>query len=328
MSSASTVVDIAARLRSVPASDLTLADGGARYVFEVGEDQEIERQLARCIGFLGPDTRILDVTDNHIAKLVVWRRGHRKWDRDDMPLVSAATVNRTTVELLRRVFGRAREQWGIRFPSAPKWGKHKMSEPQERDRELHGGERKAMELAIRADGYADAVAFALASGFRLEECLLRWPEVNWFAGKIEKPGKGGRTVRTRITPAVKAILAPLVGHHPEAVFTYIAKRTDPRKGLVRGTRYPLTREGLKTAWRRAKARAGVQDLRFHDLRHDFGTRVQRACGNIKVTQRALNHADIRSTLRYINVTDDEVTAALEAAQLPPTTPPKAAAKAS
>ena len=55
-------------------------------------------------------------------------------------------------------------------------------------------------------------------------------------------------------------------------------------------------------------------LRFHDLRHDFGTRVQRACGNIKITQRALNHSDIRSTLRYINVRDDEVTAALEAAQ--------------
>jgi integrase len=65
----------------------------------------------------------------------------------------------------------------------------------------------------------------------------------------------------------------------------------------------------------------VSDLRFHDLRHDFGTRVQRACSNIKITQRALNHADIRSTLRYINVRDDEVTAALAAAQTPLTSTP-------
>ena len=49
--------------------------------------------------------------------------------------------------------------------------------------------------------------------------------------------------------------------------------------------------------------------------------MQRACGNIKVTQRALNHSDIRSTLRYINVRDDKVTAALEAAQNAPTTAP-------
>ena len=194
-------------------------------------------------------------------------------------------------------------------------------EPDERARELHSGEREALELAIRTDGYADIVAFALASGFRMESCLLRWSEVNWRGRIIETIGKWGKKNRTRITPAVEAILRPLIGHHPVHVFTYIAKHT--HAGRIRGRRYPITYEGLKIQWRRARDRSGVQDLRFHDLRHDFGTRVQRACGNIKITQRALNHSRIESTLRYINVRDDEVVAALEAAQTPPTTPPNA-----
>ena len=314
------------RAGNVPASDLTLADACARYIFEVGADQEIERQLMRCIGFLGPDTRILDVTGDDIAKLVAWRRGHHKWDREDMPLVSNATVNRTTVEPVQHVFGRAREQWRVRFTNEPQWGKYKLNEPPERVRELHTGEREAMELAVRSDGYADAVEFALATGFRLNEvATLKWSEVYWSARKIEKPGKKGKTVRTPVTPAVEAILAPLVGHHPEAVFTYVAQRT--RDGRVRGQRYPITYEGLKTAWRRAKKRAVVTNLRFHDLRHDFATRVQRKTGNIKITQRALNHSHWSTTARYLNVNDDDVTKGIEEAQSPRTSTRKPNQKA-
>jgi integrase len=313
------------RASNAPASNYTLAEGGARYVLETGAGQEIERQLARNLEILGPDKLMGAVTGDDIAKLVSWLSGRRKWDRDDMPRLSAATVNRTGVELLRRVFTRARKQWGAHFSNEPNWEEYRLGEPEERARELHGGEREAIELAVRPDGYADVVAFALASGFRMEECLLRWSEVNWHGRVIEKTGKWGKKIRTRITPAVEAILRPLIGHHPVFVFTYVARHT--AGGRVRGSRYPIIREGLKIEWRRALARACVSDLRFHDLRHDFGTRVQRACGNIKITQRALNHSRIESTLRYINVRDDEVTAALEAAQTAPTAAPTSTRKA-
>jgi integrase len=322
--------EIKARLRaehrasSAPRFSLHARRWQCRYVHETGAGQEIERQLARCLPFLGADKRMADVTGDHIAKLVSWLSGRRKWDRDDMPLLSAATVNRTGVELLRRVFSRARKKWGARFPNEPKWQDYRIDEPEERARELHGSEREAIELAMRPDGYVDVVGFALASGFRMEECLLRWSEVNWRGRVIEKTGKWGKKIRTRITPGVEDILRPLIGRHPIYVFTYVARHTTG--GRMRGCHYPVTYEGLKIEWRRTLARSVVSDLRFHDLRHDFGTRVQRACGNIKITQRALNHSRIESTLRYINVRDDEVTAALEAAQTPHTTSPVPRAK--
>jgi integrase len=58
-------------------------------------------------------------------------------------------------------------------------------------------------------------------------------------------------------------------------------------------------------------KAGVVGFRFHDYRHDLGTKLLRETGNLKLVQRALNHRDIKSTLRYAHVLDQEVADALE-----------------
>jgi integrase len=60
-----------------------------------------------------------------------------------------------------------------------------------------------------------------------------------------------------------------------------------------------------------RAKAGVADFRFHDYRHDFGTKLLRDSGNLKLVQKAMNHADIKSTLRYAHVLDEDVAAAVE-----------------
>ena len=145
---------------------------------------------------------------------------------------------------------------------------------------------------------------------RRRECQsLRWSEVDWTANQITKAGKGGRRVTLPITSEIREILWPLRGHHPEFVFTYQAQRT--RHGRVQGKRYPLTLEGIKTASRRLRRRAGVTGFRFHDFRHNFGTKLLRETGNLKLVQRALNHADIATTTRYAHVLDSEIAEAME-----------------
>jgi site-specific recombinase XerD len=94
------------------------------------------------------------------------------------------------------------------------------------------------------------------------------------------------------------------------VFTFEAQTT--RDGRVKGHRYPLTREGVKTAWRRLRESADVAGFRFHDYRHNFGTKLLRETGNLKLVQRALNYADIATTTRYAHVLDTEVAEAMEA----------------
>ena len=83
---------------------------------------------------------------------------------------------------------------------------------------------------------------------------------------------------------------------------------------MKGRRYPLTVNGAKSMWRRLKDKAGIEGFRFHDIRHDVGTKLLRDTGNLKLVQKALNHADIKTTTRYAHVLDEEVAKALDSFQ--------------
>jgi integrase len=49
----------------------------------------------------------------------------------------------------------------------------------------------------------------------------------------------------------------------------------------------------------ALARAGLRPLRFHDLRHTFGTRMI-AKADIRRVQEWMGHADIQTTMKYLH----------------------------
>ena len=115
-----------------------------------------------------------------------------------------------------------------------------------------------------------------------------------------------------ITNTVRKILWPLQGHHPEFVFTFIATRA--RDGRIKGQRYPVTYNGLKSHWRYLRKQAGISDFRWHDLRHDFGTKLLRETRNLKLVQRAMGHAKIATTARYAHVLDDDIAEGMEAVE--------------
>ena len=314
---------------------LLLRHASGRYMAEVGDHHANARttftDLERLITFFGPDKRLDEITNDDVSKLVAWRRSHtikgRKVDEngDPMKLISGATVNRSTTILLRAVFSRAKGHWDRIFPREPKWGKHLLKEPKERVRYLDQPEADAWDASVRA-AYALWFEFARLTGLRRNETLIRWKNVNVFAKRITTIGKGGKEVTTPITPAVQTILDQCKGQHDEWVFTYVCKR--PLEGQKRGTRYPITPEGAKTQWRRLRARAKVENFRFHDIRHDVATKLLRKTGNLKLVQRALNHSDIKTTVKYAHVLDDEVAAALHEVGSPTKIPTTEIKKAS
>lgn len=278
-----------------------------------------ETNLARLIGYFGETKPLTEIDHAEAKKLVAWRRNHRvsrrgkrisKEQRAALPLIANATVNRSATKVLQRLFTFAKAE-GSQFESEPKWDDLLLPEPAERIRELKSEEATALDDAMRED-YGPFFDFVRASGMRLRECVtLRWTEVDFGARQIVRLGKGGRRVVFPITSEVREILFPLRGHHAEFVFTYVAIVTNKRLGRVRGQRYPLTYNGTKTTWQRIRANSAVTDFRFHDFRHDFGTKLLRDSGNIRLVQKALNHADIKSTLRYAHVLDEDVAAAVE-----------------
>jgi integrase len=274
------------------------------------DSKATETNLARLIEFFGLTKALTDIDHNEAKKMVAWRRGHRIKGRKNAPLISNATVNRSAIKVLQRLFTFAKGE-GASFENEPKWKELLLSEPAERVRELQDDEATAFGDAMRAD-YEPFFEFVRSSGLRQKECVtLRWSEVNFSTRQIVRIGKGGRRVVFPITDTIREILFPLQGQHPEFVFTYVAMYGNKRLGRVRGERYQLTLNGAKSAWQRMRAKAGVKDFRFHDYRHDFGTKLLRETGNLRLVQKALNHRDIKSTLRYAHVLDEDVATAVE-----------------
>ena len=282
------------------------------------EPKATETNLARLVEYFGPSKPLTEI-DNQAAKdMVAWRRGQRVKRRGKrtkeaeraLPLVSNATVNRSATKVLQRLFAFAKSEKAV-FENEPDWEDLLLDEPEERVRELKLEEADALDQAMR-DDYGPFFDFVRASGMRLKECVtLRWEEVDFCAKQIVLLGKGRRRVVFPITAAVREILYPLQGQHPEFCFTYVAVYGNKKLGRVRGQRYALSYNGAKSAWQRMRALSGLANFRFHDFRHDFGSKLLRDSGNLKLVQKALNHRDIKSTLRYAHVLDEDVAVAVE-----------------
>jgi len=64
-------------------------------------------------------------------------------------------------------------------------------------------------------------------------------------------------------------------------------------------------------WRRIRARAGLQDVRLHDLRHSFASFLVNEGVSLYVVQALLGHANARTTQRYAHLASDTLTDATE-----------------
>jgi len=290
-------------------TSLRLDDVAGRYMTEHGQHlagTNLWGWLGLVLEFFGKDKLVTDITDEEVARFVAWRRGHCVTNVTRDRLISPHTVNHA-VMTLRKLFTRCK-LWGVRFDHEPKWSKHLLKVPAERVRELSDDEADKLDAVMR-DDYAPFFAFAQATGWRLDECFLRWDEVNLGTRQIVKLGKGGKRISVEITETIRDILWPLRGHHPDFVFTYVCEHGAHAR--VKGERYPLTYAGVQTEWRRMRKRSGVVGFRFHDYRHDFATKVLRVTGNLRLVQKALHHASIKTTTRYAHVLDSEVADAME-----------------
>jgi integrase len=113
-------------------------------------------------------------------------------------------------------------------------------------------------------------------------------------------GNKGRRVRSvPLSVDVRAALSPYCeGRSPDAlVFEHERKPGEPICGVSLYRRFVS-----------AARRAGLPALRFHDLRHSFGTQAIRAF-NIYEVQRMMGHRHITTTERYLHYAPDPDAAA-------------------
>jgi integrase len=145
------------------------------------------------------------------------------------------------------------------------------------------------------------VEAAIETGCRRGELLsLQWWQVKDLASvnpRLDLPAWKTKTAKDRVVPIsdrLKAILD--------------MRRTDPSgaphgpQAYVLGNEIGQRTRSIKTAWRLACRRAGIVDLRFHDLRREAGSRWLEGGVPLQVVRDWLGHANISQTSTYLQST--------------------------
>jgi integrase len=198
---------------------------------------------------------------------------------------------------------------------------------------LDPGEIEALLRAVDLDdeyGSIDRALYTVATkcGLRQGELLaLRWRDVDWTAERLRvrasfdrKEDKAPKTkAGRRSLPLPRSAAVELERH--SRVTAYAGP--DDRVFCNPATGGPLDHSKLSRRFRAAMKAAGLRGLRFHDLRHSYGTRLAAAGVDLVKLRTWMGHKDINTTLIYAHYAPGEDEAAtVEAAFAPSSqTPP-------
>jgi integrase len=225
----------------------------------------------------------------------------------------SANTRLKSLVLLHGIFQRAKKVWGlpansvtdVERPPLPRSGGIQVFSPEE-----------VWALVRAADSEQDAAIFLTAAfaGLRRGELLaLRWRDVD-FSGSVIRvrasyaeghltTPKSGKVRSVPMAPDVAEALAKL---GQRELFT-----GDDELVFVGQSGSYLDGSALRRRYGAALKRAGLRQLRFHDLRHTFGTRMI-AKADIRRVQEWMGHADIDRTMKYLHYVPREEDARLVA----------------
>ena len=157
--------------------------------------------------------------------------------------------------------------------------------------------------AAHADHLRPLVLLAMETGARRGELLsLRWKDVDFDESTL--------TVHAAASKSGKVRHIPLSQRAREALRGWQADHAT-NKGLVFPS--PVTSERLDnitSAWENLRQRAQLEDFRFHDLRHDFASRLVMRGVDLYTVKELLGHSTIQMTERYSHLAPDAKRAAI------------------
>ena len=148
------------------------------------------------------------------------------------------------------------------------------------------------------------------SGLRQGELIaLRWRDVDFAASRIRVRrnfvrGQFGAPKSRRSTRSVP--MAGRVAQELGLLLERTAHSDDDDLVFAHPlTGGPLDRSRLLKRFKAAARRAGIDEVRFHDLRHTFGTRMAAAGVPLRTLQEWMGHRDFKTTLIYADYQPSE-----------------------
>ncbi|MEM8835100.1 MAG: site-specific integrase [Planctomycetota bacterium] len=196
--------------------------------------------------------------------------------------------------------------WIERTDNPAKGIKLGREKPRERILNPDEGEVRRFLEALNAEPCAtqrDAVLLALSTGLRKGDLLrIEWEWVDVDAGRIEIPAlsKTGDRHVVKLSPSALGVIRDRASWRDREILRLRRDKRYDRAEIVERFVFPTTRPGklrrsdghltdIRYAVRRASDRAGIRDLRPHDLRRTFGTLAMAANLSPELVGQALGH---------------------------------------
>ncbi|UPT53186.1 integrase [Synechococcus phage Yong-M4-211] len=277
------------------------------------------------------DIRLAEITTAVVSDAIqkrrgiTYKRGADRRDRDGKLVrakeyaVSGATVNRDVIQTLRPILRRASRIWGAKGLPQIAWDE--LSLPASRPTiRVYSQDELAAWTAENGPTAALALRLLRRYGLRFGELFFplhafeaEGPRLGFYKGRkkdvwhtVPLLPEDAAEIAARISRAQAADLETI----------WFVERVEEKDGQRTVRLEPLSYYGLQQRLRSSSKRAGIRQGRvIHGTRHHAGTAIQRAFKDRKVTQRLLGHIDSRSTDVYVHAVEDDVLAALEAAEV-------------
>jgi len=210
------------------------------------------------------------------------------------------------LEVVSKMFGLA-EMWGLR-PDGTNPRKHIRKYPEEkRERFLSAAELRRIGEVLREmeaerielPSAILAARLLILTGCRLNEIMtLQWAHVDLIERVLRLPdSKSGAKVVHLGQPAVELLHdAHCLNGNP-----WVITGTLPGKHL----------SDLQPFWQRVRARAGLKNVRIHDLRHTFASTAVASGQGLPMIGKLLGHTQVQTTARYAHLAAEPVKSAAD-----------------
>ncbi|MDX1838197.1 tyrosine-type recombinase/integrase [Legionella taurinensis] len=207
--------------------------------------------------------------------------------------VTATTVNRM-LEVIRAILRKAQMEWEW-LDKIPAIRMRHVENKRIRWITVSQAARLLKELPSHL---RDMAAFSLATGLRAANVKgLQWQEVDMqkrHAWVHPDEAKTKKAIPVPLNDNAIAVLKSRIGSHPKYVFTYNDQ--------------PIQQCNTK-AWRNALKRAGIENFRWHDLRHTWASWHVQNGTSLQELQLLGGWSSFEMVLRYAHLSSDHLKAA-------------------
>ncbi|MFH1158719.1 MAG: site-specific integrase [Pseudomonadota bacterium] len=198
--------------------------------------------------------------------------------------------------LIQHAYDIASREWDIPIQINPVAKIKKPVINNRRERRLNGGDLLSLFKGVKGcqNSYMrPLVLFAILTAMRRGEILaLEWRFVNLEGRTLHIPmSKNGHSRTIPLSGKALRILRYLKGQSGKEMPSHV---------------FPLTENTIKMAWQRMIRRSGIEDLHFHDLRHEAVSRFFERGLSVPEVALISGHRDFRIISRYTHLKPEAI----------------------